>query len=86
MSSIIYALIKVFDKEEYADAFIKNGELFSRTLGDFKGIEDDEIRGDEYEAVTGNYQPEEVSVTISWKDAEGVESSHLIKCISSDLV
>ena len=86
MSSIIYALIKVFDKEEYADAFIKNGELFSRRLGDFKGIEDGQVRGDGYEAVTGNYQPEEVSVTISWKDAEGVESSHLIKDLNAPVI
>lgn len=52
MGSRIYLLIKIFDKEEHADAFIQNGDMFCKTLGDFKKIEDSDVRGDAYEAVT----------------------------------
>ena len=86
MSSRIYALIKVFDKEEYADAFIEKGELFYRTLGAFKGIEDDEVRGDQFEAVTDWHQPDQISITISYKDAEGVEHSHLLKDLTDPVI
>ena len=75
MSSRIYMLIKVFDKEEYADAFIQKGEMFCRTLGGFKKIEDDDVRGDAYEGVTDWLQPDQITLTISYKDNDGVEHS-----------
>lgn len=43
MGSRIYMLVKVFDKEEYADAFLQHGEMLCRTLGEFKRIEGDEV-------------------------------------------
>lgn len=76
MGSRIYMLVKVFDKEEYADAFLQHGEMLCRTLGEFKRIEGDEARGDKYEGVTDWHQPDQVKVTISYKDQAGVE--HLI--------
>lgn len=75
MSSRIYMLIKVFDKEEYVDAFIQKGEMFCRTLGDFKKIIDDYVRGDAYEAVTDWHQPDQITLTFSYKDNDGVEHS-----------
>lgn len=45
MGSRIYLLVKIFEREEHADAFLEKGEMFCRTLGDFKKIEDDEARG-----------------------------------------
>lgn len=86
MSSRIYMLIKIFDKEEYADAFIQKGEMFCRTLGDFKKIEDDSGRGDPYEGVTDWHQPDQISLTISYKDEDGVEHSLPIEGLAGPVV
>lgn len=86
MSSRIYLLIKVFDKEKYADAFIQKGEMFCRTLGDFKKIEDDGVRGDAYEGVTDWHQPDQISLTISYKDEDGVEHSLPIEGLAGPVV
>lgn len=76
MESRIYLLIKVFDREEHADAFINQGEMYCRTLGEFKRIEGDEVRGDAYEGVTDWHQPDQIKlVTIDYKDKNGVEHS-----------
>jgi hypothetical protein len=71
--SRIFFLIKVYDKEEHADAFLNNGEMFCRTLGDFKKIEDDGARGDAYEGVTHWHQPDKISLILSYKDKDGIE-------------
>jgi len=86
MSSRIYLLIKVFDKEEYADAFIQKGEMFCRTLGEFKKIEDSGVRGDAYEGVTDWHQPDQISLTISYKDGDGVEHSLPIEGLAGPVV
>lgn len=86
MSSRIYLLVKIFDKEEYADAFIQKGELFCRTLGDFKKIDDGDARGDAYEAVTDWHQPDQISMTISYKDSEGVEHSFPLTDLAGPVV
>lgn len=72
MKSRIYLLIKVFDKEEYADAFVEKGELFCRPLGDFKGIKDGDKRGDRFEAVTDWHQPDRITLTLSVTREDGV--------------
>ncbi len=72
MTQKIALLVKVFDKEEYADAFIQTGEMFCKTIGQFKRIEDDAARGDQYEAPSAWYQSDRISLTISLK-APGVE-------------
>lgn len=86
MSSRIYLLIKVFDNEEYADAFLHKGELFCRTLGEFKNIEDDQARGDKYEGVTDWHQPDQVKLVLSYKDSEGIEHSFPIDELAGPLI
>ncbi|MGZ8935548.1 MAG: hypothetical protein ACXW04_11685 [Methylobacter sp.] len=86
MSSRIYMLIKVFDKEEHADAFIQKGDMFCRTLGDFKKIEDDDVRGDSYEGVTDWHQPDQITLTISYKDNDGVEHSFPVEGLAGPVV
>ncbi|HEH9411617.1 TPA: hypothetical protein SIA28_000160 [Aeromonas salmonicida] len=83
MDSRIMLLIKIFDKEEYADTFLNNGEIFCQTLEHFKRIEDAGVRGDAYEAVSSWYQPDKVSLVISYKDDAGVE--HKLPLMPSDL-
>lgn len=63
-SSEIHFLIKIFDKEEYADAFIHKGEMFCKTLDEFKHLEDVK-RGDKHEATVGCYQPDKMEVAIN---------------------
>ncbi len=86
MTARIYLLIKVFDKEEYADAFIQKGELFCRTLGDFKRIENDAARGDTYEGVTDWHQPDKITLTLTFKDKDGVEKTIPIEKLAGPVV
>jgi hypothetical protein len=86
MTSRIYLLIKVFDQEKHADAFIQNGEIFCRTLGDFKRIDDNARRGDAYEAVTDWYQPDQIKLTITFKDNDGVEKTVPIEGLAGPVV
>ena len=71
----IVLLIKVFDNEEYADAFIQTGEMFCKTIGQFKQIEGDVARGDRFEAPSDWYQPDRISLTISLNTPGGEEKS-----------
>ncbi len=82
MNPRIYLLIKVFDKEEHADAFIQKGEMYCNTLGYFKKHED-ELRGDAYEGITDWHQPDQITLTISYKDNDGVEQTHLVTGLAS---
>ena len=75
MTKKIVLLVKVFDKEEYADAFIQTGEMFCKTIGQFKRIEDDVARGDQFEAPSDWYQPDRISLTFSFKTPDGEEKS-----------
>jgi len=86
MGSRIYLLIKIFEKEGHADAFVEKGEMFSRTLGDFKKIEGDEARGDAYEGVTDWHQPDKVSLVISYKDKDGVDHSFPLKDLAGPVI
>ena len=49
MSRKIYCLIKAYDSEEYAKAFINTGEMYCKTLEEFNEINDDNERGDRFE-------------------------------------
>ncbi len=82
MSSRIYLLIKVFDKEEHADAFIQKGAMYCNTLGYFKKYED-ELRGDAYEGITDWHQPDQITLTISYKDNDGVDQTHIVTGLAS---
>ncbi|WP_020183529.1 hypothetical protein [Methylotenera sp. 1P/1] len=86
MSSKIILLIKIFDKEEYANSFINNGEMFCRTLGAYKRIEGDTERGDLFEGATDWHQPDKVSLTISFKDKNGIEKSFPIQNLAGPLI
>lgn len=86
MNSKIVLLIKIFDKEEYADAFINSGEMYCRTLESFKDLEGDVERGDIYEGATDWHQPDQVSLTISFKDKNGIEKSFPIKDLAGPLI
>lgn len=68
MANKIYMLIKVFEKEEYADKFLNNGEMYCQLLSSFKKIEDGYIRGDKHEGVIGWHQPENVKITFGIVD------------------
>jgi hypothetical protein len=85
MNMRIYMLIKIFDKEEYADAFIQKGELFCKTLGEFKKIDVEDGRGDRFEAVTDWHQPDQIKLTITYKDNDGIEKSFPIEKLAGPL-
>lgn len=82
MTTRIYLLIKVFDTEAHADAFIQKGELFCRTLGCFKKLDENNGRGDRFEAVTGWHQPDQIKLAITFKDKDGVEKTVPIERIA----
>ena len=86
MTKKILLLIKVFDKEEYADAFIQTGEMFCKTIGEFKRIEGDAARGDQFEALSDWHQPDRVSLTLSFKTLDGEEKSFPIEKLAGPVV
>ncbi len=65
MSKKIYCLIKAYDSEEYAKAFINAGEMYCKTLKDFKEIEDDNDRGDEFEGASHWFQAKETKMSLT---------------------
>jgi hypothetical protein len=79
MNQRIILLVKVFDKEEYADAFVLTGEMFCKTIGQFKKIEGDGARGDPFEAPSDWHQPDRISLTFSFNTPEGEEKSFPIE-------
>ena len=85
MKTRIYLLIKIFDKEEYADAFMQKGELFCRTLGDFKKSDEEDGRGDRFEAVTDLHQPDQITLTITFKDKDDIEKTFPIEKLAGPL-
>lgn len=85
MMTRIYLLIKIFDKEEYADSFIKKGELFCKTLGDFKRSDEEDGRGDRFESVMGWHQPDQIKLTITYKDNDAVERNFPIEKLAGPL-
>lgn len=86
MSKKIVLLVKVFDNEEYADAFIQTGEMFCKTIGQFKRIEGDVARGDQFEAPSDWHQPDRISLMFSFKTPDGEENSFPIEGLAGPLV
>jgi hypothetical protein len=86
MANRIYLMIKIFDNEEHADAFISKGEMYCRTLGKFKEIEGDEHRGDKYEGVTDWHQADQIKLTISYRNENGVEKTIPIEDLAGPVI
>jgi len=80
---VIYMLIKIFDEEAHANAFFDQGEMYCKTLGDFKRIEGDVDRGDQYEGVTAWHQPDNLSIAFNVTAPDG--SLRTINITSKDL-
>lgn len=66
MSRTIFFFVKVFDKKEYAEDFIK-GNLFSNRLSFFRKHEENESanRGDKHEGVVSWHQPDQIRLEIN---------------------
>ena len=60
--AIIYAFVKIFEKEKYAEDFVA-GKLYMNTIRYFQKYRDEagEFRGDEYEGIAALYQPNKIS-------------------------
>lgn len=86
MNKKLISLIKVFDKEEYADAFLQKGEMFCKTIGQFKKIEGDEARCDQYEAPSDWHQPDQISLTLTFKSPDGEEKSLELKDLAGPVI
>ncbi|QWT46319.1 hypothetical protein [Azospira inquinata] len=86
MAERIYLLIKIFDKEEYADAFVQKGELYCRTLGEFKRSDEEDGRGDRFEAVTDWHQADKVKLAITFKDKDGFEKTLPIEKLAGPVI
>lgn len=65
MGKKIYCLIKTYQTEEFANAFLNTGEMFCNTLEAFKKIEDDSARHDKYEGSSQWFQPKDVKVRLT---------------------
>ena len=50
MDAEVSVLVKLYDRKEYADAFL-DGVMFANTVGHFRKLESEEIRSDEDEGV-----------------------------------
>lgn len=86
MTQKILLLIKVFSKEEYADAFIQSGEMYCQTIGQFKRIKGDVARGDEFEAPSDWHQSDHISMTCSVETPDGDEKSFPVEGLVGPLV
>ena len=64
---MIHRLVKVFSEQNYVDKFLR-GELYARRLSWFKNLEDDNGRGDEFEAAIIP-QLDNLTLTLQSKDA-----------------
>jgi hypothetical protein len=65
MSKKIYCLIKIYDIEEHAKAFINAGEMYCKTLKKFKEIEDGTNRGDRFEGASHWFQAKDIKMSLS---------------------
>lgn len=82
----IALLIKIFDNEEFADAFINKGEIFCKKLGHFKKLEGDATRGDKFEAPSDWFQSDRIVTEISFKDKNGKKITHKVENICGPVV
>jgi hypothetical protein len=82
MKKIIYLLVKIFKEADrvYADAFLKKGEMYCQTLKEFKKIEDNDTRGDEFEGVLFWIQPKDAIITLRFdRKIAGLPEEFVIK-------
>jgi len=86
MTQRIFSLIKIFDAEEHAERFLKQGEMLCRTLEHFKKIENNDERGDKYEAVVEWQQPEGIKLKLSYCDKDGKKSTFSIDELAGPFV
>jgi len=84
VSKRIYCLIKIFDSEEYAKAFLDTGEIFCRAFEEFKNIDDGNRRGDRFEGASQWFQPKDVKITLSARNKND-EILHTVNIEESDL-
>lgn len=66
----IFFFVKVFENLIFMNNFL-DGKLFMNSLAYFKNTEDSN-RGDKYEAVTGCYQPDKITIKINHHELEGL--------------
>ncbi len=72
----VFLLAKVFSKKRYAEEFLQ-GKLYANRLAEFKRIDDDLARGDEYEGGV-MINPDRVTVAIQNQDQETGESREVV--------
>jgi len=84
MGKKIYCLIKTYQTQEYANAFLNTGEMYCNTLEAFKKIEDDSARHDKYEGSSQWFQPQDVKVRLTVESDNG-EILHTLNLGESDL-
>lgn len=69
MESVFFFFVKFFDEQEYADRFVR-GEVFARTLSEFKKSEDNDESGrmDRHEGTIAWLQPGKCQLTVGGMD------------------
>ena len=72
----MFLLAKVFSKKRYAEEFLQ-GKLYANRLAEFKRIDDDLARGDEYEGGV-MINPDGISMRIQSQDQEAGESREVV--------
>jgi len=65
MSKKIYCLMKIYDDEEHAKAFINAGEMYCKTLKKFREIHDGNNRGDRFEGASHWFQAKDVKMSLT---------------------
>jgi hypothetical protein len=83
MSKKIYCLIKIYDCEEHAKAFINAGEMYCKTLKEFKEIEDEHNRGDRFEGVSHWFQAKDIKMSLNIRKND--EVLYTIDNLESDM-
>lgn len=64
----IYCLIKIYPREEYAKALVNSGEMYCRTLKEFKEMDDGNDRGDRFEGASNWFQAKDVRMSFTVKN------------------
>ncbi len=83
----IYAFVKIFEQEQYANDFI-SGKLFMNTLRYFKEYRDaaGELRGDPFEGLAAWYQPSKIKLQIGDHTVQSSDIAHPIAIHDQELL
>jgi len=84
MSKKIYCLVKIYDDEKHAKAFIDTGEMYCNTLKAFKKRADDNERGDRFEGASQWFQPKDIKLSLTLGNENG-EVLYTISNVEQDL-